>query len=120
LNFDENGGFYDHVPPPPAQDDTVIPGGGPQPDLQRLGFRVPAIAMGPFAPQRIEGGGPYEHCSVLKMIEWRWNVAPMTLRDRTANNLAAALDFSARRDPIDLAPFTPPAAEICTNPNHLP
>jgi phospholipase C len=120
LNFDENGGFYDHVPPPAAQDDTVIPGGGPQPDLQRLGFRVPAIAMGPFAPQRIEAGGPYEHCSILRMIEWRWNLEPMTRRDRTANNLAAALDFSAHRAPIDLAPFTPPAAEVCTNPNHLP
>src|SRR5262249_14594776 len=32
LNFDESGGFYDHVAPPAAQDDTVIPGGGPQPD----------------------------------------------------------------------------------------
>jgi phospholipase C len=119
LNFDENGGFYDTVPPPAVQDDTVIPGGGPQPDLKRLGFRVPAIAMGPFAPQKIEHGGPYEHCSVLKMIEWRWNLAPMAVRDAQANNLATALDFSLRRQPVDLAPFTPTPAEICTNTNHL-
>jgi len=45
--------------------------------------------MGPFAPQKIDHNGPYEHCSILKLIEWRWNLPPMTLRDKTANNLAA-------------------------------
>ena len=29
------------------------------------------------------------------MIEWRWNLPPLTVRDSTANNLAAALDFTA-------------------------
>lgn len=47
LNFDEHGGFFDHVPPPACQDDTVLAGTGPFPHLKRLGFRVPAIAMGP-------------------------------------------------------------------------
>jgi len=28
------------------------------------------------------------------MIEWRWNLRPLTVRDRTANNLAEALDFT--------------------------
>jgi phospholipase C len=28
------------------------------------------------------------------MIEWRWNLRPLTIRDSTANNLAEALDFS--------------------------
>lgn len=120
LNFDEDGGFFDHVPPPAAQDDTVIPGGGPQPNLKLLGFRVPAIAMGPYAPKKIDSGGPYEHCSILKLIEWRWNLQPMTVRDKTANNIANALDFTTKRPPFNLAPYTAPAAEICTNPNHLP
>ena len=113
LNFDEHGGFYDHVPPPACQDDTVLPGPGPHPDLTRLGFRVPAIAMGPFAPRRIETAGPYEHCSVLRMIEWRWNLAPLTLRDRTAKNLADALDFRSRREAVALPAFTPPPAVVC-------
>ncbi|HEY1258684.1 MAG TPA: alkaline phosphatase family protein [Stellaceae bacterium] len=55
LNFDEHGGFFDHVPPPSCEDDTLLQG----PDLKRLGFRVPAIAMGPFAPRKIEQAGPY-------------------------------------------------------------
>ena len=94
LNFDEHGGFFDHVPPPECQDDTVLADLGPCPDLKRLGFRVPAIAMGPFAPRKIETAGPYEHCSILKMIAWRWGLEPLTLRDRTARNFANALDFT--------------------------
>ena len=100
LNFDEHGGFFDHVPPPACQDDTVLTGPGPFPDLKRLGFRVPAIAMGPFAPRRIESAGPYEHCSILRMIEWRWNLAPLTLRDWYGEELCRGAGFHAtpRRD----------------------
>jgi hypothetical protein len=80
--------------------------------LKRLGFRVPAIAMGPFAPRKIETAGPYEHCSILKMIEWRWDLEPMTLRDRYAKNFAEALDFTQRRPAIDLPPYDPPPARV--------
>ena len=113
LNFDEHGGFFDHVAPPVCQDDTVQTGPGPHPDLQRLGFRVPAIAMGPFAPRKIEKAGPYEHCSVLRMIEWRWGLEPMRLRDRTAKNLADALDFSSRREAITLPALVAPDPQLC-------
>lgn len=113
LNFDEHGGFFDHVPPPEVQDDTPQVGTGPFPNLKRLGFRVPAIAMGPFAPRKIEQAGPYEHCSILKMIEWRWGLEPMTLRDRYAKNLAEALDFTKRREAIALPAFTAPPAKVC-------
>jgi len=113
LNFDEHGGFFDHVPPPACQDDTVQPGPGPHPNLKRLGFRVPAIAMGPFAPSKIESAGPYEHCSILKMIEWRWGLEPMSLRDRHAKNFAEALDFKSRRAPVELPAFTAPLPAVC-------
>jgi phospholipase C len=102
LNFDEHGGFFDHVAPPRVRDDTTFSGDGPFPDVQQLGFRVPAVAMGPFASRRIVSSGPYEHCSILKMIEWRWGLEPMTTRDRYATNLAEALDFSQRRAPAVL------------------
>jgi phospholipase C len=113
LNFDEHGGFYDHVLPPECQDDTKLSGAGPFPNLKRLGFRVPAIAMGPFAPRKIETAGPYEHCSILKMIEWRWGLEPMTMRDRYAKNFAEALDFTQRREAIDLPHYDPPPARAC-------
>ena len=36
----------------------------------------------------------YDHTSILKLVEWRWGLRPLSVRDREANNLAAALDFS--------------------------
>jgi phospholipase C len=114
LTFDENGGFFDHVEPPRVADDTVLPGGAPGPDFTRLGFRVPGIVMGAFAPERVAHSGPYEHCSVLRMIEWRWNLPPMRARDRGAHNLADVLDFSQRRPPITLAPYNAPPVAACT------
>jgi phospholipase C len=102
LNFDEHGGFYDHVPPPRVRDDNVNPNPGPHPDYGRLGFRVPCIVMGPFAPARVVHAGPYEHCSILRMIEWRFGLEPMHARDRYARNLAEVLDFSHRRPPTRL------------------
>ena len=38
-----------------------------------------------------------DHTSTLRMIEWRWNLQPLTVRDAMANNLALVLDFSANR-----------------------
>jgi phospholipase C len=115
LTFDEHGGFYDHVAPPVVDDDTVLPGPGPHPDLTRLGFRVPCIVMGPFAPARVVHGGPYEHCSILRMIEWRWSLPPMTARDRNAANLAKVLDFAQRRPSLKLPQFDAGPVKPCSN-----
>jgi phospholipase C len=112
LTFDEHGGFFDHVPPPTVADDTVM--AQPAPDFTRLGFRVPCIIGGPFAPARIVHDGPFEHCSILKMIEARWHLEPMRARDRGSRNLADALDFSARRAPIALPPLRMPTPRGCT------
>ena len=46
INFDENGGFYDHVVPPTCIDDNVNPNPGPHPNYKQLGFRVPASPSG--------------------------------------------------------------------------
>lgn len=119
VNFDEHGGFFDHVVPPAVADDTVLPGDGPFPNLKNLGFRVPAMVVSPFAPQKVETAGPYEHTSVLRMIEWRWDLEPMTIRDAQAKNLADALDFSTRRDAVELPAFTPPPPTACVNTNHF-
>jgi phospholipase C len=111
ITFDEHGGFFDHVVPPTVVDDTkLVPG----PDFTKLGFRVPCIIGGPFAPARVVHSGPYEHCSILRMIEWRWGLEPMRARDAHAQNLATALDFSSRRAPIELAAYHPPPVKVCT------
>jgi phospholipase C len=113
LTFDEHGGFFDHVRPPRAgADDTDVD--RHKTDVTRLGFRVPCIIGGPFGPARVDHGGPYEHCSILRMIEWRWGLRPMRARDRHTENLAHALDFSARRRPVALPDIRPGKPHECT------
>jgi phospholipase C len=88
INFDEWGGFFDHVPPPSAPD--------VDPRFQLRGFRVPALVVSPFARRGYVASDVYDHTSVLKLIEWRWGLAPLSVRDAAANNLADALDFSLK------------------------
>ena len=64
--------------------------------MQQRGFRVPALLISPFARRGHVAHGVYDHTSILKLAEWRWGLEPLTERDATANNLAAALDFSHR------------------------
>jgi phospholipase C len=94
LSFDEWGGFFDHVPPPAA---PIPPADRAAGNLDGLrGFRVPAIVISPFARRQFVSHTLYDHTSVLRMIEWRWGLQPLTVRDSTANNLAGVLDFTHR------------------------
>jgi phospholipase C len=91
INFDEWGGFFDHVPPPVAPD--------VDPRFQLRGFRVPAVVVSPFARRGYVASDVYDHTSILKMIEWRWGLPPLSVRDAQANNLADVLDFS-KKNPL--------------------
>jgi phospholipase C len=88
INYDEWGGFFDHVPP------RVVPDARPEWGTGLRGFRVPCLVMSPFAKRRYVAHNEYDHTSVLKMIEWRHHLAPLTPRDAHARNLAEVLDFS--------------------------
>jgi phospholipase C len=89
INYDEWGGFFDHVPPATAPD--------PRPDLGTAlrGFRVPCLVISPRARRQTIAHRIYDHTSVLKMIEWRFGLQPLTVRDASANNLAEVLNFDA-------------------------
>ena len=80
LTYDENGGFWDHVPPP------VIDRWGP-------GTRIPAIIISPFAKKGFVDHTTYETVSILAFIEQRWGLEPLGDRDRKASPLAGAFDF---------------------------
>jgi phospholipase C len=92
LNYDEWGGFFDHVAPGTAPD--------ARPDLGTglRGFRTPCLLVSPRARRGYVSHDVYDHTSVLKMIEWRWGLDPLTPRDAAAANLAGALDFAAPPD----------------------
>jgi phospholipase C len=91
INYDEWGGFFDHVPPPaaPQPPGDIAAGLGPL-----RGFRVPCVIVSPFANRGAVSSTVFDHASVLKLIESRWNLQPLTIRDEQANDLATALDFS--------------------------
>jgi phospholipase C len=105
INFDEWGGFFDHVPPPtaPIPAATAVAG-----DVDgRLGFRVPLLVISPLAREGFLSHEIFDHTSILRMVEGRWGPAPLSVRDATANNLADVLDF--RQSPRVPPAFTVPA-----------
>jgi phospholipase C len=96
--FDEWGGFFDHVPPSAAPD--------VKPEYEQRGFRIPCVLISPFARRGHVAHGVYDHTSILKLVEWRFGLDPLSVRDAHAANLAGALDFSRRelRTPRIAAP----------------
>ena len=73
FTFDEWGGFFDHVPPPAAPDVS--------PSTQQRGFRIPCLLVSPFARRGHVAHGVYDHTSILKLVEWRWGLEPLSVRD---------------------------------------
>ncbi len=99
ITFDEWGGFFDHVPPPVA---PIPPGEQSIGNTDGLrGFRIPTVLVSPFVKRKSISSRVYDHASVLRMIESRWNLQPLTIRDAQANNLMDEIDLSL---PVTAAP----------------
>jgi phospholipase C len=110
ITFDEWGGFFDHVPPP-----RVVAPNGADPDLVNgevlLGFRVPVVIASPFTWGRTVDHTLYDNTSVLKLIEWRWRLSPLTARDASPvlGNPVTNFDFSS---PVTSFPTVPEALAV--------
>jgi phospholipase C len=121
--YDEHGGYYDHVPPPqaiPPDDvagrcitdrpawlrvahrlffpgrsrDAETPDGEPM-SYDQYGIRVPAVVVSPFARPGFVLSEVFDHTSVLKLIEEKWNLPALTRRDAAALAPLGALDLDA-------------------------
>ena len=120
--YDEHGGYYDHVPPPAAVPPDDVEGrsltGSPTrvramlrpffPQMvkseenltegprryDRYGFRVPAVLVSPFARPDYVCSEVLDHTSVLKLVEQKWNLPPLTARDAAAASPLSALDLT--------------------------
>ena len=99
INYDEWGGFFDHVRPRHVPDDRA--------NLQDLendwsitGFRVPAVAISPFTRGHRKGGRVSHmtctHESILKLIAYRYRLGFLNKRHRYASNIGRSFDFSKR------------------------
>jgi phospholipase C len=93
FTYDEGGGFFDHVAPPP---DSAV-------DHQPYGTRVPLLAIGPFAKTNYVSHVTMEHSSIVKFIEWNWlggTTGQLMGRDATVNNLGDLLDPAKTGTPV--------------------
>jgi phospholipase C len=103
LNYDENDGLFDHVPPPVAPDGTPhefidgLPIGG--------GFRVPCIIVSPWTAGGFVCSQNFDHTSVLQFLERFTGVREPNITDwrrKTFGDLTSAFRFGqpAARPPV--------------------
>jgi phospholipase C len=124
ISYDENGGFFDHMPapiPPAGTKDEFVNG-----EPIGLGFRVPTMIVSPWTRRAAgSGSGPvgarvsstiFDHTSILRMLETRFGVeAPLISQWRrdTCGDLSEVFDFSAPNTSVPaLPPTTDRAAEF--------
>ncbi|HUN50146.1 MAG TPA: alkaline phosphatase family protein [Candidatus Sulfotelmatobacter sp.] len=92
LNYDENDGQFDHVPPPTPEPGT--PGEFVAGLPIGLGFRVPCLLISPFTRGGYVAGETFDHTSALRLIEARFGVEVPNLsawRRRTCGDFTRAL-----------------------------
>lgn len=112
VTWDEWGGIFDHVAPPSVPDANASP--ALNEDFGQMGFRVPAVVLSPYAKAGSVAHTRFGHESMLRMVEDRYRLRPLTVRDAKANSLAAAFDFTRppRREP----PHLPTPRSIISQP----
>jgi phospholipase C len=99
LTYDEGGGLYDHVPPareiPPDKIAPKLSSTDQKGLFNQSGFRIPLIVISPWVKPNFVSHTTRDYTSVLRLIEDRFNVANLTLRDLMADNMMEFFDFSA-------------------------
>lgn len=125
LTFDENGGFFDHVPPTTAPPETPgeyvtataasDPSSIGNPAISGpigLGFRVPMLVISPFSRGGFVAPDLFDHTSILRFLETRFGAEVPNLsawRRATVGDLTSALNLKAVDKSIPNLPATFPA-----------
>jgi phospholipase C len=93
IDYDEWGGFFEHVRPRLVPDDRQ--------DHKHLhndwgftGFRIPGVAISPFSRKGGVSHMEVTHESILKLISYRFRLGTLNKRHRYASNIARSLDFA--------------------------
>ena len=128
ITYDEHGGCYDHVPPPSGATPPDDSAGEYGFDFTRFGPRVPTVLVSPLIQAgtvfRVPAGAtPFDHTSILKTVENRWNLAALTARDAAAVDVSAVLTLATPRTDDPLTGVTVPVASgsvpNADRPSHL-
>ena len=121
YTYDENGGFFDHVPPPTPALGINTPGEFCYDDPTfttpiGLGFRVPMLVISPFSRGGFVSRDLFDHTSQLLFLE-SWlkaqgltfavpNLSPW--RRATVGNLTSAFNFIAPNASVPALPTVAP------------
>jgi phospholipase C len=117
ITWDEHGGFFDHVTPPPS---TRIPTGSPSKDtvgkphgfmFDRYGPRVPAVVVSPWCPQNLIEHRQLEHSIIPATIEQLFGLGPLTNRDTDVVGLQTLATLTAPRNVTTPIPDADAASE---------
>lgn len=125
ATYDENGGFFDHVPPvtappgtageyitAPAVPDPTVVGNPPILGPIGLGFRVPMLIVSPFSRGGFVSSDLFDHTSVLRFLETRFAAEVPNLsawRRATVGDLTSAFNFKSPDQSVPTLPSTLPA-----------
>ena len=127
VTYDENGGFFDHVPPvtapagtpgeyvtAPAMPDPTVAGSPAVTGPIGLGFRVPMLVVSPFSRGGLVSSDLFDHTSVLRFLETRFGAEVPNLsawRRAAVGDLTSAFNFKAPDPSIPSLPSTIPAIQ---------
>lgn len=106
VDYDEHGGFFDHVAPPLIE--TAVPDGATWSGgtFKSLGVRTPAYIVSPYAKAGGAAHNLFDHTSVLRLLAEKFGggtYAP-EVDHRPVGSISHALDFT---QPIIPAPPAP-------------
>jgi phospholipase C len=126
FTYDENGGFFDHVPPvtpPPGTPGEYVTASGQDPNIVGnppvlgpigLGFRVPMLILSPFSRGGLISSDLFDHTSVLRFLEARFGAEVPNLsawRRATVGDMTSAFNFQKMDPSIPALPSTSPALQ---------
>ncbi|MGA8087183.1 MAG: alkaline phosphatase family protein [Terracidiphilus sp.] len=120
VTYDENGGFFDHVPPVTAPPGTageyITAPSVPDPTVEGsingpigLGFRVPTLIISPFSRGGFISSDLFDHTSVLRFLETRFGAEVPNLsawRRATVGDMTSAFNFTKPDTSIPSLPST--------------
>ena len=125
LTYDEPGGLYDHVPPQPAVNpDGIVPkdlnpgdicttGGGTNCDFTVTGFRLPLLVVSPFTKKNFVSHTVADYTAILKFIETRFGLQPLTKRDAAQMDMTEFFDFQGVPWATPPSPPTQTTTAVC-------
>jgi len=97
ITYDEHGGLYDHVPPPRTTDDD--------PEFCQLGFRVPALVIGPQVKRGHVENQIFDHVTPLATATRRFGLNNLNERVAATADLSSCIDPTLAKHPVSHADF---------------